>query len=249
MKLIAPKFNKISLSEKVGYISGFALGIITGAVSIIRQSRTFHPRGLLFKCEVDSTAFPPHALIRFSSAWWKKHEIRDVLGIAIRFMDSPPSQTEVKQTDQDLLFATIKYPWQTPIGPLLTHYHDFFENIYYAVSPFLNQFQEVVKYRLITHSSSTNKGSRDDKLKASVEKEGPIFVLEEKKISDEIKGWKEVATIRVKEEIHLDQEALRFNPFNTGNNIIPLGFVHHLRIGPYFLSQLMRPNSSAHLQD
>ena len=55
------------------------------------------------------------------------------------------------------------------------------------------------------------------------------------------------ATAGLADRIHfpgfLDQEALRFFPFQAGLGLRPRGFLQHLRIGTYKLSQWARPSS------
>lgn len=57
------------------------------------------------------------------------------------------------------------------------------------------------------------------------------------------KAWKMIGRIMVKEESHMDQEALRFHPFHTGPDMRPYGFIQHLRLGAYKMSQYVRPGS------
>src|SRR6188768_1520949 len=106
------------LSQTAGRFAGLALSPVTGVLSALRRSRMFHPRGLT--CRADVEALPSHtclpapvaalvgpALVRWSSAWWKQGEWRDVLGCAIRF-STEPLGVEPRQGDQDLLLATIQ---------------------------------------------------------------------------------------------------------------------------------------------
>ena len=76
------------------------------------------------------------ALVRWSSAWWKRGDRTDVLGCAIRF-GSDPFHAVPQPGDQDLLLATIRRPWSMAFAPWTTDFHDFLANHYYGVSPFL----------------------------------------------------------------------------------------------------------------
>ncbi len=54
--------------------------------------------------------------------------------------------------------------------------------------------------------------------------------------------WRALATVRLTAAVDLDQEALRFSPFQTGRGIVPSGFVHALRRATYPASQAARPS-------
>lgn len=214
-----------NLPDTLGLICGFPLGVLTGTLSFIRNSRMFHPCGIVVKCkvnELDDYFFPSDAIMRFSSAWWKHKEWRDVLGVAIRFGDR-----------QDLLFASFKHPWQTPFGPMLTKYHNFFWNDYYAVSPFEVRGKKVY-FKIMPEDFHNVEGSRDEKLRANIGKSKMILMM------GDYKEWKPIAEMTLLEEMNIDQEELKFNPFLNGLGIYPKGFIQYLRIGSYRFSQLGR---------
>lgn len=213
------------LPDSLGFICGFPLGVLTGSISFIRNARMFHPNGILVKCKVKELGeiyFPKDAMMRFSSAWWKHKEWRDVLGVAIRFSDK-----------QDLLFASFKHPWQTPFSPFLTKYHDFFWNDYYAVSPFEVHGKKVY-FKLMAEDFQNIEGSRDEKLRGNIGRAKLILMM------GDYQEWTPVAEISLLEEIQSNQEELKFNPFLNGLGIYPKGFIQYLRVGSYRLSQLGR---------
>lgn len=219
----------MNISEKAGHILGYPLGIGVFIISFIRNSRMFHPSGLITSVSVinldkDFLNFPEDAIARFSNAMWKDREWRDVLGIALRFHDK-----------QDLLFASFERPWQTPLGPFLTKYHDFFENNFYAVSPFTYK-EKIIYFKLAPYRFEKIQGDRTKRLQKNI-KAHSVFRLYYR---ERHKDWKELADIKLDSEINLDQKKLKFNPFLVGLNIHPKGFIHHLRIGVYRLSQLGR---------
>lgn len=222
-----------------GTILGYPLGLLTGTVSFLRNSRMFHPNGVMVKAEVKNLGpatlmFPPYALMRFSSAWWKKKEWIDVLGIAIRFSENIKDEIP-RQKDQDLLFATIISPWQMPLAPFVTRYKDFFKNTYYAVSPFEVQ-KKLLYFKLTPISSSDTNDNRLAMLKENIHQHAR-FQLWMRKTHE---AWVPLAELTLLHELNLDQNKLKFNPFLNGLNIKPYGFVHHLRIGAYRLGQLGR---------
>lgn len=230
----------MTLYERSGYLLGYVVGMFTFLISLIRQARMFHPRGHLFEAEVTSLDFAPYAIIRLSSAWWKKKEWRDVLGVAIRFTPARPAGIRAESRDQDMLFASFSRWWMTPIGPLLTEYHDFFRNHYYTVAPFHHQGQTKT-YKLVPKINTMIKGSREEKLIEAVLEGEAVFILQERILHETT--WTNVAAIKLTRPLHYDQEALKFNPFQNGVGVHPAGFLQHLRIGAYHLSQLARPTS------
>lgn len=229
----------MNIANITGTIVGYPLGVLTGTISFMRNSRMFHPVGVLVKAEVKNLKtsvikFPPFAMMRFSSAWWKNKEWIDVLGISIRFTDDYQDEKS-RESDQDLLFATIVSPWQMPLAPFMTHFRDFFKNIYYAVSPFIVSDQ-LVYFKLTTLKASEEGYSRLSILKENIYRHAGMELWMRRKNE----AWVPVAELTLLHELNLDQRRLRFNPFLNGLNIKPYGFVHHLRIGAYRFSQFGR---------
>lgn len=202
----------------------------------------FHPRGLLFEAEITSHDFPPHGLVRLSSAWWKYKEWPDVLGVAIRFSPAPITGIEPHETDQDLLFASFPHWWQILLGPMMTNHHDFLQNHYYGVADFISE-GKVRRYKLIPKNNTFIHGSRQEKIIEAVLEGEAIFLFQEKTKDEWI--WNTLAEIKLVRTLHYDQEALRFNPFQNGLKIRPYGFLQHLRVGAYRMSQSARPESES----
>lgn len=232
----------MNLSERCGLFLGYLLGIFTGIISFVRGARMFHPRGQLFEANVESNVLSPHAMVRLSSAWWKNKEWKDVLGIAIRFSATAPDGEKVKDNDQDLLFASFPKWWMTPIGPFITHHHDFLRNHYYTVAGFSHEGRLKI-FKLIPKNITILKGTRREKLLEAVLEGEAVFLLMEK--IDSENHWNKLAEIKLKRTLHFDQETLRFNPFQSGQGIKPAGFLQHLRIGAYYMSQMARPSSGS----
>lgn len=219
-------------AESLGKIVGYILGVFTALISFIRSGRIFHPVGLLFEAHVKSTRFPQHAMIRFSSAWWKDNEWPDALGVAIRFSQQKIKSVNPLRDNQDLLLASFSEAWQTPFSPFITDHKDFLGNEYFSVG-FFEVNGEFVKYKLVPQEPPLIKGTRNEKLLEAVLAGEACFNLYE--------NGREVAMIKLTRTLHFDQEALRFNPFQNGLGIRPRGFLQYLRIGTYRLSQWARP--------
>lgn len=247
--------------DLLGRASGLALAPITLTVSALRRARTFHPRGITLRAEVRPRAHVAPwdaigarlrgpALVRMSSAWWKKGELKDVLGIAIRFTRREEMDAKPAPGDQDLLFATIRRPWTMPFAPISTRQHDFFANRYFAVAPFRVHGAGAVEWRLVPGERIAGEGSREERLARALEQGRARFVLEARpyrRVFDLFRRrhWHPVADVVLREPVDVDQEALRFDPYRAGRGIEPVGFVQSLRRASYAASQWGRGLRSA----
>ncbi len=235
-----------ALAEASGLMVGKALAPITGALSAARRARMFHPDGVAYRAEVRALAsesdleplgerLAGHALVRFSSALWRDgRELPDVLGAAVRF-----------DAGQDLLLATIRFPWTMPFAPLATNFHSFLWNHYHAVSPFEVRSIGPVKLRLRSpRIGNASFQTRERHFQEMVREGRARFVLELRRLglSPWSRHWQSVAELVVKEPATVDQAALRFSPFRAGAGIQPIGFVHAIRLAAYAASQDARPS-------
>jgi hypothetical protein len=238
-----------------GWLAGLALAPLTGSVSALRRSRMFHPRGVLYRAEVEAAPGSPAleglasalagpALVRWSSAWWKRGDHTDVLGCAIRF-GSDPLNAVPQPGDQDLLLATIRRPWSMALAPWTTDFHDFLANHYYGVAPFLVGARRV-EWRLAPEREAPPGPNRNDRLERAVRAGHASLRLELADYSGPLfppvgESFQSVARLHLREPSELDQEALRFDPFRAGRGITPVGFVHFMRKATYLASQRVRP--------
>jgi hypothetical protein len=227
--------------ERIGSLIGKTWAPAIAAIAKARQARMFHPVGLTFEGtaapmgedgELGSIgeALAGRVLARCSAALWKKPlEHFDVLGIALRFMPD----------DQDLLFATIISPLTMPLSPLTTNAHDFMANRYWAVAPFALRSGRRVKLRLVPiERRRDGEGPRNTRLRHDVKNNEAALMLQARRTLH--RTWESVALIRFDRERHLDQNALRFDPFKAGRGIEPVGLVHAIRRAAYAASQRAR---------
>jgi len=239
-----------------GLIIGALLAPLTGVVSWLRQSRTFHPRGIACRAQAEAVArdgelgelaraLEGPTLVRFSSALWKKGDRIDVLGCALRFAREPLG-AEADAGDQDLLFATIRRPWTMAFSPFTTDVGDFLANHYYAVSPFRAGDGARVEWRLSPERPSPAGATRAERFEAAVAASGVSLLLERAPYRSAFRAFDEtpfrpLVRLHRFELFDIDQEALRFSPFRAGRGIVPVGFVHWLRSATYAASQRARP--------
>jgi hypothetical protein len=238
-----------------GSLAGLLLSPFTGALSALRRSRMFHPRGLVCRAEVEAVAQDPAlqplasalagpALVRWSSAWWKQGEATDVLGCALRF-SSEPLGSQPHPGDQDLLLATIRRPWSMAAAPWTTDTRDFLGNHYYGVSPFLALGRRV-EWRLVPELTAPPGASRAERLEQAMKNGSARVRLELAPYAGALRrpppsSFEPLVRLHLQHFLDLDQEALRFDPFRSGRGVTPVGFVHALRRATYLTSQRARP--------
>lgn len=247
-----------SVREIAGHWAGTLLAPVIASISAARHARMFHPVGRTYraKIEVQSGLAGPWAelaqrlsgpaLARFSGALWRGFEHCEVLGVALRLREEDAISSQRLQSDQDLLFATIRSPFTLLLSPFTTNAHDYLGNTYWAVSPFDVGHSQHVKFRLspaapdAQQRSRMSRRHRDAALLDAVSK-GPISLHLEARHTFDLR-WRALATVWLTAPVDLDQEALRFSPFQAARGIIPSGFVHALRRATYAASQRARPS-------
>lgn len=247
-----------SWRELAGLGAGLLLAPLASFVSQRRRARVFHPVGRTFRAQIQAkpglaaewaelaARLSGPALARFSGALWRGNfEACDVLGVALRLRSSKDTSAELTASDQDLLFATIVSPLTMPFAPFTTNAHDYLANKYWAVSPFEVGRPRHVKFRLSPLKGYARKARsepRDQALASAVKRAHVPLQLEARDTF--ALGWQSLATVWLTEPLDLDQEALRFSPFQNGRGLVPSGFVHSLRRATYAASQRARPRRS-----
>ncbi|RYZ71750.1 MAG: hypothetical protein EOP09_04170, partial [Proteobacteria bacterium] len=195
----ALKMNTQNHWEKLGVLSGYPLGAMTAVVSMLRHSRTFHPKGQLFEGEIrgleNHEVLSGSVMVRFSSALWKNKELPDVLGVALRMGSEHNEFTPHPQPDdQDLLFATIRKPYLTPLGPFTTQFRSYFHNEFYAVSPFeMNGERVEFRLKIETDLSKHPRAKREQQLRDGYRQ--VVIWLQMKPFHQPGTDWKDVAEI------------------------------------------------------
>jgi len=241
--------------ERAGVVGGWALAWVTGPGAWLRRARFFHPEGVVYLASVTAVGQDTRtralgerlagpALVRFSSAVWRRHEWKDVLGMAIRFRSTPVISAEPDPTDQDLLCATIRSPWTTLLAAIPTRVHDFLKNHFHGVSPFEVDEGPRVKLRFRAPKQEHHPGrTRQERLDRAVDANRAVLTLEMRPLLV-FGGWRPIAKVALARRVEVDQAALRFSPFRSGRGIVPRGFVHAMRVATYPASQAMRPPGS-----
>jgi hypothetical protein len=241
--------------ERCGLLVGAGLAPLTASISHARSARMFHPDGVVLRAQTGPCAGLSPALhgvaerltgptlVRFSSAIWRGgREWPDVLGVALRF------GWDGERGTQDLLLATIRFPWTMLLSPFATNYRSFLWNHYHAVSPFEVPGADRVKLRLRSPRLDNGTGStRVEHLHNAVRAGRALFQLELRSLEESpfARRWQPLLDVRLLAPVDVDQSALRFSPFNDAAGLRPTGFVHAIRVAAYASSQRARPASDA----
>ena len=209
-------------------------------------------------------------LARFSGALWKTGSWPDVLGCALRFSRAPDRSSPLAD-DQDLLLASIRRPWTMPFAPFATRSRDYVANRYYGVSPFVvnhvitDRDDDVlpaslrIEWRL---KASSEVAANDDAASGPEDAAAARALGLQQRTAigtacfdlsfDAYPGclhlprerrFRRVIVLRLLRPSPVDQEALRFHPFQAGRGIVPAGFVQSARKAAYAASQAARPRS------
>lgn len=245
-------------SDIAGWAVGLALSPLTGLLSAARRSRMFHPTGLVCSASVEpapnlgagaasvAERLAGPALLRWSSAWWKRGEHIDVLGCAIRFTRGPLG-VEPRSGDQDLLLATIQRPWSLPAAPWTTRFHDFLGNAYFGVSPFEVPPLGRIEWRLRAEPAEGPGGDRRQRLEHAITTRAGLWLewapYPGSLTRPESSRFVPLLRLQLTGWLELDQRQLRFDPFRCGRGLTPVGFVHHIRRAAYWTSQALRPHA------
>lgn len=244
------------LRERFGDALGKLWAPAIAAISRARNARMFHPEGHTFAGRIEPVGRSPFSelahrldgrvLVRCSQALWRNGIERfDVLGIALRIRPHGGNvvDEQAHAGDQDLLFATIRSPLTMVFSPFTTDASDFVNNKYWAVSPFDVGAPGRVELRLRPIEPIVTRGTRIERLREAVESNNAKWFLEARKTLT--LRWHPVARVTLEREVTIDQAALRFDPFRTGREIVPVGLVHAIRRAAYGASQRARPQRSA----
>lgn len=241
----------MGLLEAVGRAVGVLGGPPFRAISERRHARSLHAEGICLLAEVVPVRTDPPftavaerlagpALVRLSTATWRGgREWPDILGASVRFRRDSRITAEAAPGDQDVLFATLRHVWTLAPAFLSTHVHDWLSNDYYGLAPFTVQGIGKTKLRLTTPRDAPRRhGSRVQRLRDAIHESRALLTFEILPGEHGLpRTWTPLADIVLRDEVRLDPERLRFNPFRDGLGIIPRGFLHATRRSVYEQSQ------------
>jgi len=238
-------------TERMGRTVGSLWGPPFKAIAAQRHARSLHAEGICLRAEVlprlDEPGFQDvaarlagPALVRLSTAGWRGgKEWPDILGAAVRLLRDEHITEEASPGDQDLLFSTMRHMWTLVPALFTTQVHDWLENDYFGIAPFTVDGAGKMKLRLTTpRGSAPPHGSRVQRLQHALRAGTALLTVEARSLdSGRPSTWTPLADIFLREEVTLDPERLRFDPFHTGLGIQPSGFLHAMRRSAYAGSQ------------
>lgn len=225
---------RVSLAEYAKTPDGYTMSVFSvvdkgaaslfGTASSIRRKRIFHPRGKAYygtlqltapedtlpACHLFSHRGPLSVITRISRGVGFPAPWPDVLGIALRITNMYGPQQH-----QDFLFCSSG---KNPVARRL---------FIPATTYFARSYCTVLSYRI----------AGQPWLLSMVPKE-PIFILA---IASPTGSWRKIGELSLGQELPAQEtEQLRFNPWNTGTDIYPAGFLQRLRKNSYRASQAAR---------
>ena len=241
--------------EGTGFGLGVALSPLASLVSALRGGRMVHSNGALCEAVVEPLALEAQeravarrlegaALVRWSAAFWKRRELPDLLGCAVRFTQAPLC-ARAYADDQDLLLATVQRPWSAPAAMIQTEQHEFLSNYYYSVSPFRVEPLGEIEWRVRPEAEVFGHGSRNERVLQAVAQGAVSCVLEWAPYAGALRhpspdAFRPLVRLRLLCPSAVDERELYFNPFRCGRQLRPYGFVHQTRRATYAGSQAAR---------
>lgn len=242
----------MTVDEAVGRVLGGLIAPLTFLGSLARGARIFHPDGVVYRAEVRPLAdegalgrlaqrLAGTALARLSGGIWSwpaSGRRPDILGVAVRFFGHDEPSSVRMAGSQDLLFLTARSLWTLPFAPFMTNIDDFLANRYDAILPFTLEGAEV-ELRLVPASSSPPGEDRRQRLARAVTA-GKAELRLEAKVEGHGEAWRPIAAIHLREELSLEQGALRFDPTSSAMGLVPRGVLQWTRRAAYGASQAGR---------
>ena len=224
-------------------IAGASIGGVLAAWAGLRRGKAVHPDGVVYDARLVVTGAgdaPPdatllveprehRAVVRFSRSLGVPRPLPDLLGMSIRVLDAYGEGRH-----QDFLLVT------SADYPILHHVFlpatDVQHRPYTSSLPYrAGDARFLVGALPDPRSPRPHGGSEFDRLEAAASSGRLTFQLAVSPIGGR---FRPVAEIRMGRRLPPELDALRFNPFNTGDGLEPVGWLNGARDRAYRLSQL-----------
>jgi hypothetical protein len=222
--------------------AGRAAAALFGTVARLRGDRAVHPQGVALEGTFEgsgpgmasglfSSDREHAAMVRFSRGGGLPKQLPDVLGCAIRVVDAHGSALH-----QDFVLAGAARP---PVARhVLVPGRDLLGAFYSSLLPYRIAGGLRLMGARVEPASHAGSG-RLDALPGVVLREGLTVRL---LTASPVGPWREVATVAIDAVLTGTPAArLRFNPWNTGGDIQPVGTLMALRDPAYRASQAAAP--------
>ncbi len=239
------------VGEAIGRVIGVVLAPMAAAAARARKGRALHPKGIVCAADVVAAAEDPvlvplaqrlagGAIVRMSGALWRKADLPEMLGCAVRLRGPRTLIPEVDPEDQDLFFATARRAIAIPLATLTTDHDDYLHNVYYTIgwldAPDIGQ----VELRLVPLPTAVRKQEkRGQRLRSAMEAGQARLRLEARRDSGD-GAWQALCEMRLRGRLKIDARELTYSPFQNGQELRPRGFLHALRGPAYAAAQAPR---------
>lgn len=202
-------------------VTGATIGTVLGAIAAIRRGKAVHPKGEVFegrlkvsgepaapsKARLLSTPAEHRVIVRLSRSLGLPRPLPDLFGIAIRVPDAYGPGR-----DQDLLLVTS--------ADLPIVHHIFLP----ALGPQGRPYTSSLPYR----------AGEDTFIVGALPRGATRFDIA---VAAPMGRFRPVAQLELGERLPPELDALRFNPWNTGGGMDPVGVLNGARDVAYKLSQ------------
>lgn len=206
--------------------------------SSLRGDRAFHPDGVAFTARWEPAGGPAghgsrllgpdgaETVVRFSRGAGLPHALPDVLGVAVKILDAHGDAS-----DQDLALASsLRGPF---LRRLLVPQRDFAGAVFSSIAPYAVAGRRVVVLGDVVRSDAAGPVGHVPFERLADAPAAPVDLRLRLSPGDEVLGWVRVGA-RLPEDLSRD---LRFDPWNTGPDLEPVGWLNRLRQPTYAASQ------------
>ena len=241
-----------TVGEALGRVVGAALAPVAAVMAKARGGRALHPRGTVCAAEVVAAAEDPvlvvlahrlagGAVVRMSGSLWRRADLPEMLGCAMRLRGPRTLTPEVDPQDQDILFATARAPWAVPLAMLTTAHHDYLQNVYYTIGRMEDAELGRLELRLVPLPIVAPAGAqRGARLRSAMEAGHARLRLELRRLGGMRGSWQPLCEVRLRGPLNMDTRALKFSPYQNGQGLVPRGFLHAMRESIYAAAQAPR---------
>ncbi|MBZ5714879.1 hypothetical protein [Nannocystis pusilla] len=241
----------MSIQEYIGRALGLSLAPIAFLASAIRRDPIFHPDGVIYRADVRATAkdtllkplaqrLAGTALVRLSGAVWSWPAGRrrpDILGIALRVRGNKEVTPRLLPGDQDLLFVTAGSLLGVAVAALATDTGDFLDNRYHTLVPYRLAGVGRVYLRIVTPKPAPAGPDRRQRLALAVAQGKAELELELQAPDLGDDSWRPLATVELREQLEIEDDAIEFNPGTSAMGLVPVGVLQAMRPAIYAASQ------------
>lgn len=235
----------------LGALFGVLLAPFVFLGGLLRRARVFHPDGQFFRGRVIATpAADPRVqrvaarlagfvLARLSaSVHAGPEEVPDWLGGGFRFRADAAPTAVAGPGDQDVLLASLESFLSTQKAKRETDHHDYLNNTYYTVAPYLVDGVGKARVRLVGSRLGPRTGPRSERLKQAAAAGEAWFRLEVQPRGEA--DWLAVARIELDGPTEIDMPSWYMTPFRAGRGLTPCGVIHGIRLIVYPVGRLAR---------